>query len=53
MVFLGRTTLFMRMNSYLGDHPALRKWLWFVAIYVISIVVFGIVAFGLQLLVPK
>jgi hypothetical protein len=34
-------------------HPTLKKWAWFVAIYVISIIIFAIVAFGLQALVPK
>ena len=46
-------TIISRMNRYFARHPTLRKWAWFVALYVISIVVFGLFAFGLQALVPK
>jgi hypothetical protein len=37
----------------LSRHPRLKKSLWFVGIYVVSIIVFGVVAFGLQAMVPQ
>ena len=33
--------------------PRLRRWAWFVAIYIASVVVFGVVAFTLEALVPR
>ena len=34
-------------------NPTLRKWAWFLGIYVGSVVVFGIVAYGLAVIVPS
>lgn len=47
------TVIIDRMSRYFAMHPTLKKWAWFVALYIISVIVFAIVAFGLQALVPK
>ncbi len=40
------------LDRALHDHPVLRKWAWFVIIYMASVVVFAVVAYGLNALVP-
>ena len=45
--------LISRLSVFFSTRPSLRKLAWFVAIYVVSVVVFVIIAFILQALVPK
>ncbi|MCF3945933.1 DUF2474 family protein [Acidiphilium sp. AL] len=40
------------LDRALRDHPVLRRWVWFVLIYAVSVAVFAAVAFGLNALVP-
>ncbi|MHB1304747.1 MAG: hypothetical protein ACYCZB_14925 [Acidiphilium sp.] len=40
-------------DRVLAGHPRLRRWVWFVAIYIASVVVFAVVAFTLEALVPR
>jgi hypothetical protein len=42
-----------RMGQALQRRPSLRRWLWFAAIYAVSVIVFGAVAFFLNAIVPK
>jgi hypothetical protein len=42
-----------RLERALGRHALTRRWVWFLAIYVISTTVFGAVALFLNAIVPK
>ncbi len=42
-----------RLRQALGRRAAARRWVWFLTIYVVSVVVFGGVALFLNAIVPK
>ena len=42
-----------RWQQALARRDAARRWVWFLAIYVVSVVVFGTVALFLNAIVPK
>ncbi len=42
-----------RLAAALPRRPVLRRWVWFAAIYLVSVIVFGAVAFFLNAIVPK
>jgi len=42
-----------RLRQALGRRDAARRWVWFLTIYVVSVVVFGAVALFLNAIVPK
>jgi hypothetical protein len=42
-----------RLEQALARHALTRRWVWFLAIYVISTTVFGAVALFLNAIVPK
>jgi hypothetical protein len=39
-------------GAFLDRHRLCRRWAWFIAIYVVSVTVFGVVALFLNALVP-
>ena len=42
-----------RLQQALGRRDGTRRWVWFLTIYVVSVVVFGAVALFLNAIVPK
>jgi hypothetical protein len=42
-----------RLQQALGRRDGARRWVWFLTIYVVSVVVFGAVALFLNAIVPK
>jgi hypothetical protein len=42
-----------RLRQALARHDVARRWVWFLTIYVVSVVVFGAVALFLNAIVPK
>jgi hypothetical protein len=42
-----------RLRQRLARRDAARRWVWFLTIYVVSVVVFGAVALFLNAIVPK
>ena len=42
-----------RLQQALGRRAGARRWVWFMTIYVVSVVVFGAVALFLNAIVPK
>jgi hypothetical protein len=42
-----------RLQAALGRRTSARRWVWFLTIYVVSVVVFGGVALFLNAIVPK
>ncbi len=43
----------LRIRQALGRRERARRWVWFLTIYVVSVVVFGAVALFLNAIVPK